>query len=97
MLHDGRNDDAVRAFFVEVHEVYIKVGLASSLVILESLFVFLNWFVWLYADSILLTLGCCFQVMLNPFYVPNSKVESREFDSRVKASAKRHLGFRGDI
>jgi trafficking protein particle complex subunit 2 len=57
MLHDGRNDDAVRAFFVEVHEVYVKV-------------------------------------LLNPFYMPNSRVESRDFDSRVKASAKRHLGYR---
>ena len=26
LLHDGRNEDSIRVFFNEVHELYIKVG-----------------------------------------------------------------------
>lgn len=36
------------------------------------------------------------QVMLNPFYTPDARIESREFDARVKALVKRHLGYRVD-
>ena len=25
LLHDGRNEDTIRNFFVEVHEIYVKV------------------------------------------------------------------------
>lgn len=25
LLHDGRTDDAIRTFFAEVHELYVKV------------------------------------------------------------------------
>jgi trafficking protein particle complex subunit 2 len=32
---------------------------------------------------------------LNPFYAPGSRVESRDFDARVRAAARRHLGWRG--
>lgn len=34
--------------------------------------------------------------MLNPFYTPDARIESREFDARVKALVKRHLGYRVD-
>lgn len=26
LLHDGRNDDSIRTFFTEVHELYLRVG-----------------------------------------------------------------------
>lgn len=29
LLHDGRGDDAVRAFFNDVYEVYLRVGCGS--------------------------------------------------------------------
>lgn len=34
------------------------------------------------------------KILLNPFYVPGSKITSKEFDSKVKASARRYLGYR---
>ncbi len=57
LLHDGRNEDGIRGFCSEVHELYVKQ-------------------------------------LLNPFYIPNSRVESRDFDVRVRAAARRYLGFR---
>jgi hypothetical protein len=26
LLHDGKNDDSIRAFFTEVHELYLRVS-----------------------------------------------------------------------
>jgi trafficking protein particle complex subunit 2 len=58
LLHDGgRNEDGIRGFFVEVHDLYTKV-------------------------------------LLNPFYAPHSRIESRDFDARVRALAKRYLGYK---
>ena len=34
----------------------------------------------------------CGQLLLNPFYKPHSRIESPEFDARVKALARRYLG-----
>jgi hypothetical protein len=34
-------------------------------------------------------------VLLNPFYTPHAKIEAREFDGRVKALARRYLGYKG--
>ena len=33
------------------------------------------------------------KVLLNPFYTPASRIESREFDARVRLLARRHLGL----
>lgn len=30
MLHEGKNDDGIRAFFMDVWELYVKVGLAVT-------------------------------------------------------------------
>jgi hypothetical protein len=59
LLHDARNEEGVRAFFADVHELYVKL-------------------------------------LLNPFYAPHTPIESRDFDARVRALARRHLGYRGD-
>jgi hypothetical protein len=32
-------------------------------------------------------------VLLNPFYTIGSRIESREFDARVRMLARRHLGL----
>ncbi|KAL2643368.1 hypothetical protein R1flu_010955 [Riccia fluitans] len=47
LLHDSKNDDGIRNFFQEVHELYIKL-------------------------------------LLNPLYVPGSRITSSYFDTRQK-------------
>lgn len=57
LLHDARNEDGIRGFFSEVHELYVKL-------------------------------------LLNPFYAPHSRIESKDFDARVRALARKYLGMR---
>ncbi len=57
VLHETRNEEGIRSFFTEVHELLVKLA-------------------------------------LNPFYAPGSRIESKDFDARVRALARRHLGFR---
>ena len=57
LLHDARNEDGIRGFFTEVHELYVKL-------------------------------------LLNPFYVPHSRIEHKDFDARVRALARKYLGMR---
>ena len=59
LLHEARNEEGIRAFFTEAHELLLKA-------------------------------------MLNPFYVPHGRIEAKEFDARVKALARRYLGYKGD-
>ena len=54
LLHEAKNEDAVKSFFADVHELYIRV-------------------------------------LQNPFYEPNTRIESSAFDARVKLSAQSHL------
>ncbi|KAF6152310.1 hypothetical protein GIB67_005964 [Kingdonia uniflora] len=54
LLHDSRNDDGIKSFFQEVHELYIKI-------------------------------------LLNPLYLPGSRVTSSHFDTKVRALARKYL------
>ncbi|KAH8113412.1 transport protein particle complex subunit [Phellopilus nigrolimitatus] len=54
LLHEGKNDDGIRAFFMDVWELYVKT-------------------------------------LLNPFHSAYTPIRSTVFDTRVRASAKRHL------
>ncbi|KAM1014706.1 hypothetical protein ACFX2C_044661 [Malus domestica] len=54
LLHDSRNDDGIKSFFQEVHELYIKT-------------------------------------LLNPLYLPGSRIASSHFDTKVRALARKHL------
>ncbi|KAI3766730.1 hypothetical protein L2E82_16800 [Cichorium intybus] len=54
LLHDSRNEDGIKTFFQEVHELYIKI-------------------------------------LLNPLYLPGSRVTSSHFDTKVRALARRYL------
>lgn len=54
LLHDSRNEDGIKNFFQEVHELYIKI-------------------------------------LLNPLYIPGSRVTSSYFDTRVRALARKYL------
>lgn len=58
VLHESRNEEGIKSFCSDVHELYAKV-------------------------------------LLNPLYTPYSAIESRDFDVRVKALARRYLGYRG--
>ncbi|KAJ9537757.1 hypothetical protein OSB04_030490, partial [Centaurea solstitialis] len=54
LLHDSRNDDGIKSFFQDVHELYIKI-------------------------------------LLNPLYLPGSRVTSSHFDTKVRALARKYL------
>ncbi|GLU04932.1 hypothetical protein SLE2022_220600 [Rubroshorea leprosula] len=54
LLHDSRNDDGIKSFFQEVHELYIKI-------------------------------------LLNPLYLPGSRITSSHFDTKVRALARKYL------
>lgn len=90
LLHETRNDDTVKAFFHEVHELYVKVRRGGnvqggrrggcinvSLVIDGSncSFVFL----------------LLLQLLMNPFYEYDTPISSEVFDARVKTLARRYL------
>ncbi|XP_057836301.1 uncharacterized protein LOC131046557 isoform X2 [Cryptomeria japonica] len=54
LLHDSRNEDGIKNFFQEVHELYIKI-------------------------------------LLNPLYLPGSRITSAYFDTKVRALARKYL------
>ncbi|XP_039000320.1 trafficking protein particle complex subunit 2-like isoform X1 [Hibiscus syriacus] len=54
LLHDSRNEDGIKSFFQEVHELYIKI-------------------------------------LLNPLYLPGSRITSSHFDTKVRALARKCL------
>ncbi|XP_077214034.1 transport protein particle 20 kDa subunit-like [Tasmannia lanceolata] len=54
LLHDSRNEDGIKSFFQEVHELYIKI-------------------------------------LLNPVYVPGSRITSSYFDTKVRGLARKYL------
>ncbi|KAI5684508.1 hypothetical protein M9H77_05736 [Catharanthus roseus] len=54
LLHDSRNDDGIKSFFQEVHELYLKT-------------------------------------LLNPLYLPGTRITSSHFDTKVRALARKYL------
>lgn len=82
LLHDGRSDDSIKAFFVDVHELFVKVCFSKQ-----------ACFAHTRHGHAHLPLT---QVLLNPLYSPDSRIESKEFDSKARALAKRTLGYRID-
>ncbi|KAF3792205.1 Transport protein particle subunit [Nymphaea thermarum] len=54
LLHDSHNEDGIKSFFQEVHELYIKI-------------------------------------LLNPLYIPGSRITSSHFDTKVRALARKYL------
>ncbi|XP_077250072.1 SNARE-like superfamily protein [Tasmannia lanceolata] len=54
LLHDSRNEDGIKSFFQEVHELYIKI-------------------------------------LLNPLYIPGSRITSSYFDTKVRGLARKYL------
>ncbi|EQC28397.1 hypothetical protein SDRG_13726 [Saprolegnia diclina VS20] len=52
LLHESRNEDAIKAFFLDVYDLYVKL-------------------------------------LLNPFYTHDTPITSNDFDTRVRALAKR--------
>ena len=86
LLHDGRGDDACRAFFAEVYELYLRVSAwerARSPRVCP-----------LVQPRRSAAPRCSGwpQVMLNPFHTPSTKITSKAFDAKVRMLGKRILG-----
>jgi hypothetical protein len=83
ILHDQRNEEAIRNFFSDVYELYVKVRTAFF-VILHNISSFLMG-VSVFQHS---------QILLNPFYSVNTPILSSSFDQKVKALGKKYFNTR---
>jgi trafficking protein particle complex subunit 2 len=81
MLHDVRNEDGIKSFFTEVHEYYIRVRRPQGGHVAR---------VCGAADSCVRLNGTA-QYLMNPFYDPDTPIESKAFDSKVRVLAKKYL------
>ena len=78
LLHDSRlAEESLRAFFAEVHELYVKVRSSPGAAARSS--------------SALTRAARLTQVMLNAFHTPTTPITSSRFDVLVRAAAKKHL------
>jgi hypothetical protein len=82
LLHEVKNEEGIRLFFLDVWEAYVKVclGLAA----------FASFDALSLAKLTLFSVPIL-QILLNPFHTPNTPIKSPLFDAKVRASAKRNL------
>jgi trafficking protein particle complex subunit 2 len=79
LLHESRNEDTIRAFFHEVHELYLKVSALPG------------YFMGIWWGSLLSPLRESSQLLMNPFYEYDTPITSEVFDARIKTLARRYL------
>ena len=84
MLHDSRlGEESLRAFFAEVHELYVKVRGSGRAIVRRR------------RGSLPGVTDNCrvfaLQVMLNAFHTPTTPITSPRFDVLVRTAAKKHL------
>jgi hypothetical protein len=91
-----KNEEAIRNFFAEVHELYIKVHqsvthIMPSLSLTLELFFFDEPFLILIITYVYIDALSLVKVLMNPFYEVNTPIMSKVFDERVKQIAMRRL------
>lgn len=84
VLHDARNEDGIRSFCNEAHEVR---GFARARSRVAAAAAALTHTRALPPHTQLYT-----KLLLNPFYTPGTRIESADFDGRVRGLARRYLG-----
>jgi trafficking protein particle complex subunit 2 len=78
LLHNNKNEESIRLFFAEAHELYLKVrGGTPQLIHL--------------VPRSPLTHSTLIQMQLNAFYEINSPITSKAFHERVAALAVKRL------
>ena len=75
LLHESKNEEGIKAFFMEIWENYVKASIVSLLC----------------ARLSTLTVLAFYQTMMNPFHRSDRPISSPVFDARVRASAKKNL------
>ncbi|KAB1203002.1 hypothetical protein CJ030_MR8G024577 [Morella rubra] len=82
LLHDSRNDDGIKSFFQDVHELYIKIRACSGSSPIKK-----PMACSLLADMV----SGHLQIFLNPLYLPGSRITSSHFDTKVRGLARKYL------
>lgn len=79
ILHDQKNDDGIKNFFLELYEMYIKVSIIHfNLYSIYNVHVFIVHF---------FTLQYC----MNPFYVQNTPIVSPAFEKKALFYGRKYL------
>lgn len=99
LLHDGRSEDAIRGFFREIYDSYLRVHLSSWAAIPTPLCCATarrhdrprcSWQVHCVPrlTTALQRTQLLAQVIMNPFFTPTTRISSDAFHSKVRATAK---------
>ena len=85
MLHDVKNDDGIKSFFLEMFEMYIKVGcmLQNKLKMKLKPQLYTIWLILYYRIFL--------QYSMNPFYIQNTRIISPTFEKKVTFYGRKYL------
>ena len=96
LLHDGRNEEAIKGFFRDVYEAYLRVRVPCSGSVNArhldracpcTAVMHLPCSYW----CCMLTRWVSLQVMMNPFFTPTTRIKSATFQQKVRTASKAYF------
>ena len=96
LLHDGRNEEAIKGFFRDVYEAYLRVRAARGGSVDARHLDHACPHVAVAQKSCLqrcclLTWRVSLQVMMNPFFTPTTRIKSATFQQKVRTASKAYF------